>query len=117
MARLVSLPALTRAMLPEWQAHWQRSLAHWSGEISFTIGKEAFTLRISGTNLSLLDTSNVAPDTLAMTPQTFMQAIFGYRPIVSAIQAHERMLPGDHVTVLAILFPAGQTWIPASDWF
>jgi predicted N-acetyltransferase YhbS len=117
MARLVSLPALTRAMLPEWQARLQRSLAHWSGEISFTIGNEAFTLRISGTNLSLLDTSDAAPDALAMTPQTFTQAIFGYRPIVSAIQVHERTLPSDLAAVLTVLFPTGQTWIPTSDWF
>lgn len=117
MARLVSLPALTRAMLPEWQARWQRSLAHWSGEIFFTIGNEAFTLRISGTNLSLLDTSDAVPDALALTPQTFMQVLFGHRPITSVIQQQERPLPGEIATVLTILFPTGQTWIPTSDWF
>ncbi|MEO6889517.1 MAG: GNAT family N-acetyltransferase, partial [Ktedonobacteraceae bacterium] len=58
MARLVSLPALTRAMLLEWQVCWQRSLAHWSGDVSLVVGDEAFTLRIAGTHLYLLD----APD-------------------------------------------------------
>ena len=37
MARLVCLPALTRAMLPEWQARWQRSLARWSGDVSLMV--------------------------------------------------------------------------------
>jgi hypothetical protein len=52
-----------------------------------------------------------------LTPQAFIQAVFGYAPIVSEIQQHERSLPDDLATVLTILFPSGQTWIPTSDWF
>ncbi len=117
MARLVNLPALTRAMLPEWQARWQRSLAHWSGDVSLIVGNEAFTLRITGTNLQLLDTPGTTANALLLTPQAFTQAIFGYSPIVKVIQQHEHPLPNDLATVLTILFPTGQTWIPTSDWF
>jgi predicted N-acetyltransferase YhbS len=117
MARLVSLSALTRAMLPEWQARWQRSLAHWSGDVTLAVGDEAFTLRIAGTNLRLLETPDLSTDALSLTPQAFIQAVFGYAPIVSEIQQHERSLPDDLATVLTILFPSGQTWIPTSDWF
>lgn len=117
MARLVSVPALTLAMLPEWQARWQRSLAHWSGDISLAVGNEAFTLRIAGTNLSLLDTPTATPEALTLTLQAFTQIIFGYRPIASVIQPREHPLPGDLATVLTILFPTGQTWISTSDWF
>ncbi|WP_201379454.1 hypothetical protein [Ktedonobacter sp. SOSP1-52] len=48
---------------------------------------------------------------------SFTQAICLYRPILGAIQAYERTLPNDLATVLTILFPTGQTWIPTSDWF
>ena len=117
MARLVSLPTLIQAMLPEWQARWQRSLAHWSGDVSLTVGDETFTLRIAGTNLDLQDTSSTSVDALVLTPQAFVQAVFGYSPITRGIQQREHPLPDDMTTVLTILFPTGQTCIPASDWF
>lgn len=113
MARLVSLPALTRAMLPEWQARWQRSLAHWSGDIALMVDSEAFTLRIRGTELQLLEKFDASAHVLSLTPQAFTRAIFGYRPIIRAEQQH----PDDLATVLTILFPEGHTWIPTSDWF
>jgi predicted N-acetyltransferase YhbS len=116
MARLVSLPALKKAMLPEWQARWLRSLAHWSGDLSLAVGDELFTLRITGTDLRLLDVPTTAA-ALSLTPQAFVQAIFGYSPIARGIQLGEQPLPDELATVLNILFPTGQTWIPTSDWF
>jgi predicted N-acetyltransferase YhbS len=117
MARLVSLPALTRAMLPEWQARWKRSLAHWSGDISLVVGDGTFTIEIADTNLCLLDAPGTAANTLSLTPQAFIQAVFGYCPIATGIQQREQLLPDDLANVLTILFPTGQTWIPTSDWF
>jgi hypothetical protein len=117
MARLVGLPALTRAMLPEWQTRWQRSLAHWSGDVSLAVGDEAFTLRITGSDLQLLDESGTSADALRLTPQTFTQVVFGYRPIARVVQQREQPLPDGLLTVLNILFPTGHTWIPTSDWF
>ena len=117
MARLVSLPALTRAMLPEWQARWQRSLARWSGDVSLRVGREVFTLHIAGTQLSLPDVPSPTKEMLSLTPQTFVQALFGYVSIADVLQQDGQRLPGELVTILTILFPAGQTWIPASDWF
>jgi len=117
MARLVSLPTLTRAMLPEWQARWQRSLAHWSGDISLVVGDEAFTLRIAGTDLQLLDAPGTSAHALSLTPQAFTQVLFGYCPIARVMRQCEHPLPDGLATVLTILFPTGQTWIPTSDWF
>jgi predicted N-acetyltransferase YhbS len=117
MARLVSLPALTRAMLPEWRARWLRSLAHWSGDISLVVGDEAFTLHLVGRELQLLDAPGSPAHTISLTPQAFTQAIFGYRPIAGVMQPSERPLPDDVASALAILFPTGQTWIASSDWF
>lgn len=117
MARLVNLSALTRAMLPEWQARWRRSLAHWSGDISLVVGDEAFTLRIAETDLQLLDAYGTCANAFSLTPQAFTQAVFGYCPIASVMQQREHPLPRELATVLTILFPTGQTWIPTSDWF
>jgi hypothetical protein len=119
MARLVSLPALTRAMLPEWQNRWHRSLAHWSGDVTLVVGDEAFAFRIAGTNLQVLDAPSTTANALLLTPQAFTQVVFGYAPIVRNLQQREHSLPlpDDVATVLNILFPTGQTWIPASDWF
>jgi hypothetical protein len=117
MVHLVSLPVVIRAMLPEWQARWQRSLAHWSGEISFLVGEDSFTMRIDGTDLPLLDPPVSSAPSLVVTPQAFIQAIFGYRPVARLIRSDGPPLASDLVTVLSILFPTGKTWIAPSDWF
>ncbi len=117
MARLVSLPALTRAMLPAWQIRWQRSLARWSGDIALMVGDETFALRLAGADLQLLETPGNSAHTLSLTPQAFTQVVFGYTPIARVMQLGEHTLPDDLAHVLTILFPTGQSWIPASDWF
>ncbi|HEY7417086.1 MAG TPA: GNAT family N-acetyltransferase [Ktedonobacteraceae bacterium] len=117
MARLVNVPALVQAMLPEWQGRWQRSLAHWSGDVSLMVGDEAFTLRIEDSNLQLLAAPSITAKALLLTPQAFTQVVFGFCSIDRVLQQHEHSLPSDLATVLTILFPTGQTWIPTSDWF
>ena len=117
MARLVSLPVLAQALLPEWQARWQRSLAHWSGTISLVVGEEACVLHIDGNTLQLDGQPATTAETVRLTPQTFIQLVFGYRPVTWVIQQMEQPLKNDLLTVLGVLFPAGHTWIPSSDWF
>ncbi len=86
---------------------------------TLTVGNEAFTLRIAGRNLQLLDASGTTANALLLTPQAFTQVVFGYAPIVRVLEQREHALPlpDDVATVLSILFPTGQTWIPTSDWF
>jgi hypothetical protein len=117
MAYLVSLHTLTRAMLPEWQTRWRRSLAHWWGDISLVVGGEAFTFHFAGTDLQLLETPDICANALSLTPQAFTQVVFGYCPITRVMQPNAHLLSSDLMTALAILFPTGQTWIPTSDWF
>ena len=117
MARLVNVPALAQAMLPEWQVRWQRSLAHWSGAVSLMVGDEAFTLRIEGSDLQLLAAPSTTAKALLLTPGSFTQVVFGSCPIGRVLQQRGHSLPSDLATVLAILFPTGRTWIPTSDWF
>jgi predicted N-acetyltransferase YhbS len=116
MARLVSLPALAQALLPEWQARWRQSLAHWSGTISLMVDEDTCTLHFDRTQLQLID----APDratTVRLSPQRFTQLVFGYRPVAFTLRQAAQSPPDAAVAVLNVLFPHGQTWIPASDWF
>lgn len=116
MTRLVSLPTLAQALLPEWQARWQHSLAHWSGSLAFMVGADTCTLHFDRTHLQLV----ASPDSATMvrlSPQRFMQLVFGYRPVALTLQQGEQSPPDAVVTVLKVLFPYGHTWIPASDWF
>lgn len=117
MARLVSLPALTQAMLPEWQARWQRSLARWSGNLSLEVGAEACTVQIADTRLQLLETPDPSAPACIFTPQAFTQALFGYIPILRAARPREHQFTSDLASVLTILFPDAHPWIPTSDWF
>ena len=117
MARLVNLPVLTRGMLPEWQRRWEVALAHWTGDVTLVVGNKAFTLCIAGTKLDLLDTADGNEKDFVLTPQAFVQVVFGYCPIVRALQKQGYALSGEMESVLSILFPTGKTWIPASDWF
>ncbi|MBV9230915.1 MAG: GNAT family N-acetyltransferase [Chloroflexi bacterium] len=117
MARPAHLPTLIQAVLPEWQARWQRSLLCWSGTINLTVGKEVYALRINSNELQLLDQPGEDTHTVQLSPQAFTQSLFGYRPVSRLVQSGEQPITNDLLTVLNVLFPTGHTWIPASDWF
>jgi predicted N-acetyltransferase YhbS len=116
MARLVSLPTLAQALLPEWQARWRQSLVQWSGTIALLVGEDTCTLHFDRTQLQLID----APDgatTVRLSPQRFTQLVFGYRPVEFTLRQEAQSPPDAAVAVLNVLFPYGHIWIPASDWF
>ncbi len=117
MARLVDLPTVTQAMLPEWQRRWCRSLAHWSGTILLHVGDASCMLKIDGTELRLVDSGSDETEVLQLTPALFTQVLFGYRSIASAIGQQGMPLREDVHTVLNVVFPTGHCLIPASDWF
>ncbi len=117
MARLVHLPTLSQALLPEWQARWRQSLSHWSGNVLLVVGNERCTLHIDGAALRLVDQQTGAVDAIQLTPQAFIQILFGYRPVAWALHQHGQSIKSDLLSVLNVLFPVGHTWIPASDYF
>ena len=117
MARLVDLPAVTQAMLPEWQERWRRSLAHWSGNVLLTVGDESCMLQIEGSELQLVNQDIDAAEVIQLTPERFTQVLFGYRPTASVVHQHGTLIYNDLLSVLNVLFPTGHCWIPASDWF
>jgi len=105
------------AKLPEWQVRWQRSLSHWLGSVSLIVGEEAYRLYIDGSQLRLADKPGNTADAIRLTPQTLVQILFGYRPVVWALQQSGQTIPDNLLSILNVLFPLGHTWIPASDWF
>lgn len=115
MARIIHLPALMAALLPELQERWRRALAYWQGELVFTVGDEAFALRIHDRIVQLADVPSATSAHVTLSPQQFVEVIFGYRPLSYFV--HTRALEGELGNVLALLFPMGHTWIPATDWF
>jgi len=115
MGCLTNFPLLLASLLPEFQARWQRSLAHWTGEISLTVDGQTRVIRLDGTEVQLAEASLSAPSRLELTPQALVQLVFGYRPLSGLTDISH--LSADARSALAILFPAGHTWIPYSDWF
>jgi predicted N-acetyltransferase YhbS len=117
MARLVDLPTIAQAMLPEWKERWRRSLAHWSGNLLFTVGDESCILHVEGSELRLVNSGIDASEVIPLTPELFTQVLFGYRSIASTLHQHGMFIRDDVLAVLNVLFPTGHCWIPASDWF
>jgi len=117
MARLVDLSTLTQAMLPEWQARWRRALSHWSGNVLLKVGDESCGLEIEGSEIQLAERSSSAVEAIQLTPESFTQIVFGYRPIALVVQQHGKLVSSELLAVLNVLLPVGHTWIPASDWF
>lgn len=117
MARTIHLPTLILSMLPEWQARWKRALSQWSGEISLVVGEEVHTLHIEGTELKLVSASLNRANIVQFSPQSFVQVVFGYRPISWAACESKQFSKNTVLSLLNVLFVSGQTWIPASDWF
>lgn len=115
MACLINFPALMVSLLPELQARWQRSLAQWNGEIALLVDGQTSVLRLNGASIELTDKPASATAQLELTPQAWLQLVFGYRPLAELIDI--AYLPADTRSALALLFPAGHTWIPCSDWF
>lgn len=117
MARLVSLPMLMQALLPELQVRWQRSLASWSGTITVSAGKESSLLRFDGQHIALATSPSPSKASLHLTPQELVQIVFGYRAVSWALERRGQALEQEAINVLNILFPTSHTWIPSSDWF
>jgi predicted N-acetyltransferase YhbS len=115
MSCLVDFPLLLDALLPELQARWQRSFAHWSGEIDLSVAGQTCTLCLEETRVRLAAPSQPAAHHLQLRPQALVQLLFGYRPLCRL--ADLSLLSAEACRALAILFPAGHTWIPCSDWF
>lgn len=117
MARLVDLPALVRDLLPELQVRWLRWLARWEGRLRLVAGNETATLAIDGATIAQLHESEPGDPVAQFTPQNLMQLVYGFRTIDAIALDTGTSIPENLLPALRILFPAGNTWIPATDGF
>ena len=117
MARLVNFPVVAQAMTAVWQQRWQGALAHWHGSLALQVEHEQIVLTIDGYSITVSDAPSSDTLWVTFTAASFIQLLFGYRTIAWAAQQSGNSVPENAVVPLHILFPSGNTWIPASDAF
>lgn len=117
MARIASLPALAQAMLPEWQAHWQRSAARWSGALTLAVDGETCTLALEGSEVHVLEGPPAQARQVILSQRGLTQVLFGYRPLALVAAQPDNAIPADLLPVLDALFPPVRPYIAGSDAF
>ncbi len=81
------------------------------------VADQSCILQTEGTELRLVKQLIGASEAIHLTPELFIQVVFGYRPVAWAVQQLGQFVNRELLAVLNVLFPIGHTWIPASDWF
>ena len=117
MARIASLQALAQAMLPEWQARWQRSALRWDGALTLAVDGESCALALEGASIHVLDQPPAHAQQVILSQQGLTQLLFSYRPLALVAAQPNHSVPADLVPVLDTLFPPGHTCIAGSDDF
>ena len=117
MARVASLPALAQAMLPEWQARWQRSTTRWNGALTLVVDGETCALALEGERIRLLDGPPAQARQVSLSQQALTQVLFSYRPLALVAAQPNHMVPADLFPVLEALFPPVHACIAGSDDF
>ncbi|HEX6780241.1 MAG TPA: GNAT family N-acetyltransferase [Ktedonobacterales bacterium] len=117
MARVASLPSLAQAMLPEWQARWQRGTTRWSGALTLVVDGETCALALEGASIRLLDEPPAQARQVILSQQGLTQLLFGYRPLALIAAQPDHSIPADLFPVLEALFPPVHACIAGSDDF
>jgi GNAT superfamily N-acetyltransferase len=118
LARPGYLRALFEGLLPLWRRRWSRARTDWSGVLALEVsdseddqaGKEATThyFELTSDNVRLVGEQPGA-HVVRLSGAVFTQLIFGYRSAHWIGAAESTLLP------LAVLFPRGVPWYPASN--
>jgi GNAT superfamily N-acetyltransferase len=117
MARPAHLGELFAALLPRWQVQWQRYTPPWTGLLSLMVDEEIRVLELGADGLRF---SELPPDGLPrvrMSPQVFVQLLFGFRPVCWTADQPGQEVPEPLIPVLEVLFPQEPAWIAGSDAF
>ncbi len=117
MARPAHLPTLFQSLLPAWQRRWRDSLASWSGEMTLMVEDATCHLRLTPGDVQKIEQAAAPANTIKLTSGAFVQLIFGYRPLSWYAEQTEQVIPTQLITVLDILFPTGNAYIPGTDHF
>jgi len=108
MALPAHLPTLFAALAPLFEERWR------------VVGGEAFRLQIGDAALMLaVGQGSGAPErlTVVLTPQGFVQLLFGFRPAHWIAHQPGVSIPAAILPTLDALFPTGHAWIAGSDAF
>jgi hypothetical protein len=108
MALPAHLPTLFAALAPLFEERWRM------------VGGEAFRLRIGDAAPTLAvgqGSGAMERPTVVLTPQRFMQLLFGFRPAHWIAHQPGVSVPAAILPTLDALFPTGHAWIAGSDAF
>jgi predicted N-acetyltransferase YhbS len=115
MARPIDVLAAVRSLLGLWQDRWQRCAAGWSGILAFTVGDASVVLQVEPAGIRLLERPASPARTISLSPQVFVQLLFGYRPASWTAGQPGQRVPRDLVPLLTTLFPPSRAWIAPTD--
>lgn len=117
MARPAHLPTLFQAMLPQWQASWERRRVGWRGTMTLTVGEERCVLEAEERCLRLREGGSATDHPVRLSEEVFTQLLFGFRPAAWAAEQPGQQVPEALLPVLEVLFPLEAAWIAGSDAF
>lgn len=115
MARPAHVPTLLQALLPLWQERLQRHTVAWSGILALEVDNATCYLEVRSGTLRMRESPCANVDTVHLTSHVFLQLLFGYRPLMWAVDQPGQDLPAPLLPLLAILFPQEPAWIAGSN--
>jgi hypothetical protein len=115
MARPAHVPTLVQALVPLWQERLQRHTVAWSGMLALEVDNATCYLEVRSGTLRMRESPCANVDTVHLTSPVFLQLLFGYRPLMWAVDQPGQYIPSPLLPLLAILFPQEPAWIAGSN--
>ena len=115
MARPAHVPTLLHALIPLWQERMQRHTLAWSGILALEVDNTTCYLEVRSGTLRMRESPSAPVETVRLTSHVFLQLLFGYRPLMWAVNQPAQWIPAPLLPLLAILFPQEPAWIAGSD--
>jgi GNAT superfamily N-acetyltransferase len=115
MARPAHVPTLLHALIPLWQERMQRHTVAWSGILALEVDNSTCYLEVRSGTLRMRESPSAPVGTVHLTSRVFLQLLFGYRPLMWAVDQPGQYIPSPFLPLLAILFPQEPAWIAGSN--
>jgi hypothetical protein len=117
MARTLALRRILESLRPVWHARLARAMPGWVGVFVLTVAGESCAVKIGDGEVEILEDLPADAPSATLAPQSFVQLIFGFRPVTYAASQPGSAIAPELGPVLETLFPTGHAWIPGSDGF
>ena len=115
MARPAHVPTLLQALIPLWQERLRRHTVAWSGMLALEVDNATCRLEVRSGTLRMRESTSAPVDIVRLTARVFLQLLFGYRPLMWAVDQPGQAIPAPLLPLLAILFPQEPAWIAGSN--